>query len=169
MKNLTELEGTWGELKVSVSETDMVLSFPFNEAANFCLKQIEGHEYYAAEKCWSLPITEDNHHQLEDTVAYIQECLERAQAKAEHQALLRSEKAPKLAETLQSQFDNRLIKIDYEEGDITVSFPYHAKALGIIRKIDGRRWDGDAKAWYLPADQEKQIRNALKALSKLFK
>lgn len=167
--NLSDLEGSWGELRVGVSATDMVLYFPFNEEANACLKQIEGVEYNGIDKSWSLPITDANQFQVRDAVATVREFLEQAQKKAEQQEARRHEMAEGVLQRLQHQFDYPGLSLDQAEGQILVSFPYSAKAVAIMRKIDGRSWDGDEKHWRLPADREKQIRNALRALGKVLR
>lgn len=164
--NLTDLEGDWGDLRVSVSDTDIVLYFSFNEEANGHIKQIEGAEFNSSDKSWSLPITEDNWRTVRDAVEYLKEVFERERGKAELREQRRHEIAEMVLARLQRDFTYPNLTLDYLEGDITVSFPYSVKAVAIMRKVEGRRWDGEEKVWLLPADEEKKIRTALKALKK---
>lgn len=164
--NLTDLEGDWGEMRVSVSDTDIVIHFPFNEEANAHIKAIEGSEYLSADKAWSLPITEENWRTVREAVEFVRDAIAREERRAEHQARMRVEMAEMVHARLDRDFGGGKISLGYNEGDITVSFPYSAKAVAIMRKVEGRRWDGEEKAWLLPADQEKKIRSALKALKK---
>ena len=66
--NLTDLEGEKDQVSCSVSDTDIVLYFPFLEEANARIKAIEGAEFNSADRSWSLPITEDNWRQVRDAV-----------------------------------------------------------------------------------------------------
>lgn len=165
--NLTDLEGDWGDLRVSVSDTDLVLYFSFNEEAIRCIKGVEGAEFNSSDKSWGLPITEDNWRTVRDTVDEIKEIFVREQAKAELREQMRQEIAEMVCARLERDFTYPRLKIGYNEGDITVSFPYSPKAVAIMRKVEGRRWDGEEKVWLLPADEEKKIRSALKALKKV--
>ncbi|PKL79422.1 MAG: hypothetical protein CVV27_01855 [Candidatus Melainabacteria bacterium HGW-Melainabacteria-1] len=165
--NLTDLEGESGELRISVSDTDIVLYFPFLEAANQCIKGIEGAEFSSSDKSWSLPITDDNWRQVRDAVEAVREAFASEQRKAEHRAQVRLEIADMVLARLQRDFSHPKLNLDVVEGDISLSFPYSPKAVQIMRKVEGRRWDGEEKVWLLPADEEKKIRSALKALRKV--
>lgn len=165
--NLSDLEGEKDEVSVSISDTDAVMYFPFNEEANALIKRIEGAEYNSADRSWSLPISEENCHQVRDAIEDVRECFQRARGKAEHRAQVQLEIAETVLAGLKRDFPYPNLKLDALEGDITVSFPYNAKAVQIIKKVDGRRWDGDEKVWRLPADEEKKIRSALKSLRKV--
>lgn len=165
--DLTDLEGEWDDLRISVSDTDMVLYFTYNEEAIKHLKLIEGSEYNSSDKSWALPITEDNWREVRDAVSYIREVFERERGKAELREQMRLEIAEMVLGRLQRDFPHPNLKLDFAEGDITVKVPYSPKAIAILRKIEGRRWDGEEKVWRLPADEEKKIRSALKALKKV--
>lgn len=165
--NLSDLEGEKAQVSVSVSDTDAVLYFPYSEGAIALVKRIEGAEYFSADKSWSLPINEHNCHDVRDTIEALREYFQRETAKAEQAEELRREMAGDVLERLQRDFERPGLRLDALEGDITVSFTYSTKAVAIIRKVEGRRWDGEEKVWRLPADQEKKIRSALKALGKV--
>ncbi|HEY9840741.1 MAG: hypothetical protein ACAI44_27330 [Candidatus Sericytochromatia bacterium] len=164
--NLTDLEGEKDDVTVSVSETDAVLYFPYNEQAIALIKFVEGSEYNSGDKSWSLPITEENCHRVRDTIDGLREFFQREKGKAELRAQVQLEIADGVLERLQKDFDFPWLRLSALEGDIGVSFPYSAKAVAIMRKVEGRRWDGEEKVWRLPADEEKKIRTALKALRK---
>lgn len=165
--NLSDLEGEKDQVSASVSDTDIVLYFPFLEEANRLVKQIDGAEYNSADRSWSMPITEENCDRVRDTVDSIREAFVREKGKAELREQNRIEIADMVLAKLQRDFSYPGLELSALEGDITVSVPYSAKAVAILRKVDGRRWDGDEKVWRLPADGEKQIRTALKSLRKV--
>lgn len=164
--HLEPLDGEIDAVRVQVSENDLLLHFPYHKQAVDWVKRIEGAEYHSHDKSWSFVVTEDNTLALRDLVDELREFFRREQEKSELRELRRLDIADDVAARLEAGYGFPGLTIVPREGDVAISFPYSPKAIQIMRKVEGRRWDPDEKAWLLPADAEKQIRSALKALKK---
>lgn len=165
--HLTDLEGEWEGIRTSVTDTDLTITFPFLPEANDCMKALPGAIFDAADKFWSVPISPEIESDVRDAIMTIRELFQREKHKAEQRTIRQEEMADMVLGNLQREFEGTPLILDKDGGDITVRFPYNAKAVAILRKIDGRRWDGNEKIWRLPADAERQIRAAFKALKKI--
>jgi hypothetical protein len=150
-----------GPIKIKVFDQDVLLYFPYNHDAILTVKTIEGAEYAAHDKSWTLTVTEDNIKAVAGVIADLEQIFVEAEIKEKAAQQRRIDIAPLVLERLQRRFEHRHLLLDAEDEWITVSFPYHQKSLNAIKKIDGRKWDGDEKIWRLPSDEERQIRSAL--------
>ncbi len=156
-----------GPLKIKVFDQDVLLYFPYNPEAIALVKTIEGAEYAAHDKSWTLTVTEENMRAVVAVIADLEQLFVEAEEKELTAQQRRIDIAPLVLEGLQRRFEHRHLHLDAEDEWITVSFPYHQKSLNAIKKVDGRQWDGDEKRWRLPCDQERQIRSALAKIVKV--
>lgn len=60
----------------------------------------------------------------------------------------------------------RVATITTAGNEIKCEFPFDASALKAIKAVEGRRWDGQAKAWFVPAGSKAE---AVSALAEFFK
>lgn len=150
-----------GPVKIKVFDQDILLYFPYNHDAILTVKTVEGAEYAAHDKSWTLTVTEDNIKAVAGVIADLEHIFVEAESKAQEAQQRRLDIAPLVLDRLQRRFEHRHLELDAEDEWITVRFPYHQKSLNAIKKIDGRKWDGDEKRWLLPCDEERQIRSAL--------
>ncbi len=149
-----------GPVKIKVFDQDVLLYFPYNHDAILEVKTIEGAEYAAHDKSWTLHVTEDNIRDVAAVIAELEKIFVAAEEKERKAQAHRVDIAEQVAERLQNRYQHRQLKIDYEEEWVTVSFPFHQKSINAIKKVDGRKWDSDEKRWLLPSDQERQMRSA---------
>jgi len=163
---LAKLEGEVDQVSVSVSDTDLVLYFPYHKEAIARLKQIEGAEYQASDKCWSLPVTPENSSALYDTVMELRELFRREQDKAEARVVYQEQIAADVLAQLEADFEHAQLSFSVQGGEIGIHLPYDPALIRQLKKVDGRRWDSSEKCWWLPADQERQIRSVLRAVLK---
>lgn len=150
-----------GPVKIKVFDQDILLYFPYNHDAILTVKTIEGAEYAAHDKSWTLTVTEENIKAIVGVIADLEHIFVEAEIKEKEQQQRRIDIAPLVLDRLQRRFEHLHLQLDAEDEWITVSFPYHQKSLNAIKKVDGRKWDGDEKRWLLPSDEERQIRSAL--------
>lgn len=161
---LERFAGEQDSVTVQLFENDMSLFFPYHKDAIEQVKKVEGAQYHGPDKSWSFIVTEDNWSDLQDLIVALRDFFRREQARAEHREQVQKDIASTVLERLQMDFDHPDLTLGYEDGYITVSFPYNPKALKVIKKVPERRWDGNEKVWLLPADLDRKIRSALQAI-----
>lgn len=164
--SLSELEGTEDEVTVTVSESDLMVYFPYRPDAIADVKKVEGAEYHSQDKAWSLPVTPENTLELYDLIRGLRERFQREADQALVRIGYQRQIVDTVLEQLQTDFEHPELGLDKSGGSILVRFPYNAKCLKAIRKVDGREWDASEKAWRVPADAEKPLRQALKQILK---
>ena len=165
--HLQDWEQEEGPVKVKVFDQDVLLYFPYNHDAILEVKTIEGAEYAAHDKSWTLHVTEENIKDVAAVIGQLEAIFVDAEAKEKRAREHRQDISELVAERLQNRYQHRHLKIDAEDEWITVGFPFHQKSINAIKKIDGRKWDSEEKRWLLPSDQERQIRSALNKILKV--
>ncbi len=164
--NLADLEGDASEVSVQVSDTDLVLYFPYHPDAVKQIKRIEGAEYQPHDKAWALPVTDENKGQVYDTVAGLREFFEREADKALLRIEYQQDIGEHVIESLKADFDHPDLGLELRGSSILVRFPYDQKSMKAIKKVDERVWDGMEKAWKVPTDADKSLRKALRGIMK---
>lgn len=166
---LTALEGEANQVRISVSDSDLVLHCPYHKSAITQIKQIEGAVYQAADKCWYLPVTPHNLTALYDLVLALRELFQREQDKADAREDWRQNIAADVLAQLKADFDHPQIHFSLHGGQIGLEIPYDPVSIRQIKKIEGRRWDAESKCWLIPADQERPLRAFLRQIERQLK
>lgn len=160
-RNVADLEGEANAVQVVVSDTDVVMYFPYDKTAIAQVKAFENAEYHPQDKAWSLPRSPENELELYDLICDLRQHFLRLEKQDEARKDFQGEVVGTVLDFLREDFDHPDLEINQYDRWIAVRFPYDPKAIKAIKKIPGRQWDAHEKFWLLPPDREKQIRSAL--------